>query len=413
MKTTPKSLRLQIGIFGKTNVGKSSILNLIAGQDVSITSPHAGTTTDVVEKSMELLPIGPVVLLDTAGLDDNSILSEKRIEKTTKIFDRADIILLITEPNIWTDFDEYILKEAEKRKTPYIIIVNKIDIQSPTEDFINTLKNKSKRIVFCSCQNFDNRDKYINQVKSYILEMCPDEILNPPSILGDLLQESGIAVFIIPIDKEAPKGRLILPQVQSIRDTLDNDGFAMVVKENEYAQALKTLNKPPDIVVCDSQVVLKMVADTPKDVKCTTFSILFSRYKGDLVEAAHGAGFINKIQQGDKILIAEACSHHAIEDDIGRIKIPKWLKQYLGINVKIDVCAGRDYPENLSQYKLIIHCGACMITKREMLSRIQKAREANVPITNYGICISLLQGVIERVLSPFPEALEVYKTNLK
>ncbi|MFB3895323.1 MAG: [FeFe] hydrogenase H-cluster maturation GTPase HydF [bacterium] len=411
MKTTPKSLRLHLGIFGRTNVGKSSFLNLVAGQDVAITSPVPGTTTDVVEKPMELLPIGPVVFLDTAGYDDISVLGELRIKKTKKIFDRSDIILIITEPNKWTEFEQTILEEAKQRKIPVVIIINKIDLERPTESFIVELKSKSDRMILCSSIATKNRDTYLNALKKHLIELCPEEYLSPPALIGDLVPAGGIAVLIIPIDLQAPKGRLILPQVQTIRDTLDNDAAVLVVKEREYAAMLTHLNRLPDIAVCDSQMVLKMVADTPKSVKCTTFSILFSRFKGDLVEAAKGAAVINRLQPGDKILVAEACSHHAIEDDIGRIKIPRWLRQYVGGDLLIEVYSGQDYPENLKQYKLIIHCGGCMINRREMLSRIQLAKEAGVPITNYGLAISLVQGVIDRVLSPFPAALDAFKRN--
>ncbi len=408
MQTTPKSLRLQIGLFGRTNVGKSSVLNYIAGQDISIISSEAGTTTDVVEKSMELLPIGPVVFLDTAGLNDTSTLAEKRLKKTSNIFNRADIIILVTEPNVWTKYEDHVCNQANEKNIPVITIINKIDLKTPDNDFIANIKSKNMHIILCSCINNSNREKTVNEIKKSILEISPDEFLNPPTLIGDLINPGGIAVLIVPIDLQAPKGRLILPQVQTIRDALDNDSAVLVVKEREYSYMLSQLKSSPDLVICDSQVVLKMVADTPTNIKCTTFSILFSRYKGNLIETAKGASHLKTIKKGDKILISEACSHHALEDDIGRIKIPRWLKQYLGINVNIDVFSGRDFPENIKEYKLIIHCGGCMITRREMLFRIQKAREHNIPITNYGLCISFLQGVIDRVLAPFPEALNAY-----
>ncbi|MFA5147874.1 MAG: [FeFe] hydrogenase H-cluster maturation GTPase HydF [Candidatus Omnitrophota bacterium] len=406
MIKTPKSLRLQIGIFGRTNVGKSSFLNMIAGQDVAITSPVAGTTTDVVEKSMELLPIGPVVFLDTAGLDDKSELSSARLGKTSKIFDRADIAVLITEPDAWSDYEDNVVTELKKRGIPVIIAVNKTDIKKPREDFA---RDKSSMVTHCSSIDPAGRDRYISELKKYLIEACPDDFLNPPALIGDLLPPGGIAALIVPIDLQAPKGRLILPQVQTIRDALDNDSSAIVVKEREFASVLGKMKVLPDIVVCDSQVVLKMVADTPPQVKCTTFSVLFSRYKGDLAEAAKGAAAIDLLKPGDRVLIAEACSHHAIEDDIGRIKIPRWLRQYVGGDLNINFSSGRDYPADLKDYKLVIHCGGCMITRREMLGRIEKAREAGVPITNYGLAISVSQGVIKRVLSPFPAALDAYE----
>jgi [FeFe] hydrogenase H-cluster maturation GTPase HydF len=408
MNKTPKSLRLQIGLFGRTNVGKSSFLNLVAGQDVAITSPVPGTTTDVVEKPMELLPLGPVVFLDTAGIDDRSVLAELRLKKTRKIFDRADVIVLMLEPDVWGEYETEIAEEARKRQTPLIFVVNKTDLKAPSQDFLAMAATVCERIVLCSSIDLAGRDTYVNPLKRYLLDVCPDDFLNPPPLLGDLLPPGGLAVFIVPIDLQAPKGRLILPQVQAIRDALDNDSAVMVVKEREYAALLRRFNRPPDLVVCDSQVVLKMTADTPPDVKCTSFSILFSRFKGDLNEAARGAAAIDRLKAGDKILIAEACSHHPIEDDIGRVKIPRWLRQFTGCDLAVDVCSGRDYPENLREYSLVIHCGGCMLTRREMLYRIEKCREQGVPITNYGVCVSLLQGVIERTLSPFPSALDAF-----
>ena len=413
MSKTPKSLRLQIGLFGRTNVGKSSFLNLVAGQDVAITSPIAGTTTDGVEKSMELLPLGPVVFLDTAGLDDTSVLAELRLKKTVKIFDRSDVIVLLVEPNVWTEYEDRTLREAEKREIPLIPVVNKVDLENPREEFIEEVRKKTGRVLLCSSIDFARRDPTVNAFKKYLIEVCPEGFLKSPPLIGDLLPAGGLAVLIVPIDLQAPKGRLILPQVQTIREALDHDASVYVVKEREYAPALENLKNPPDIVVCDSQVVLKMVADTPEPIQCTTFSILFSRNKGDLIEMVRGAAVIETLRPNDKVLIAEACSHHAIEDDIGRVKIPRWLRQYVGGDLQIDVYSGRDYPDNLKEYRLVVHCGGCMLTRREMLSRIHKAKEEKVPITNYGLCISFSQGVIKRVLSPFPAALDAFQRETK
>lgn len=409
MDRAPKGNRLHIAILGRTNVGKSSLLNLITGQDISIISPIPGTTTDIVEKAMELLPVGPVVFLDTAGLDDTSSLSNLRLKKTHTIFDRADVVLLVTEPDIWTDFETKVLDEIEKKKIPAIVVINKIDLKKPAPEFVAHISDKVKNIIFASGVNWEKRDEYIEPLKRTLLEICPDYFIKPPPLIGDLLSPGGFAVLVVPIDLEAPKGRLILPQVQTIRDVLDSDSAALIVKETGLAHVLNILNRQPDIVVCDSQVVLKMCEDTPEQIPATTFSILFGRNKGDLTEMAKGAAVIEKLMPGDKILIAEACSHHPVQDDIGRVKIPRWLRQYTGTELDIDVYAGRDYPENLKAYRLIIHCGACMLTRREMLNRIQKAREAGVPITNYGIAISQLQGVLQRTLSPFPAALSAFK----
>ncbi|MEN6331496.1 MAG: [FeFe] hydrogenase H-cluster maturation GTPase HydF [Smithella sp.] len=413
MEKTPKSNRLHIALMGRTNVGKSSLLNLMAGQDIAITSPVAGTTTDIVEKAMELLPLGPVLFLDTAGLDDTSQLADARLEKTAKIFDRADVIFLLTEPDIWTNFEDTVLNEAKKRKISILTIINKIDLKSPSADFLEALQQKTGRAISVSCADMSSRDTFLNDLKQRISEIIPDEFIAAPPLIGDLLPPGSLAVLVVPIDLQAPKGRLILPQVQTIRDALDNDAAALVVKERELSAALANLKSPPAIVVTDSQAILKVTADVPSEIPVTTFSILFARQKSDLAAMARGAAVIDRLQPGDKVLIAEACSHHALEDDIGRVKIPRWLKQYLGFDVQIDISAGRDYPANLDQYKLIIHCGACMLTRREMLSRLRKAQEAGVGITNYGVAISFLQGVIKRSLAPFPSALYALEKKMK
>ena len=412
MIKAPKSLRLQIALFGRTNVGKSSFLNMVAGQDVSITSETPGTTTDVVEKSMELLPIGPVNILDTGGIDDTSELAEKRIERTMKILDRGDVFVLITEGNKLDDYEIRLLDTFREKKLNYIIVVNKIDQVKPDEEYIASLNKINKRLLLCSTIDGKNRENYVTDFKHLLLEILPHEFTNPSAIIGDLLPPGGTAVLIIPIDKEAPKGRIILPQVQTIRDLLDHGQISLMVRETEYADSLKLLKNPPDLVVCDSQVVDKMIADTPEGIKCTTFSILFSRFKGNLMEELKGIAAINKLEPGDKILISEACSHHPNEDDIGRVKIPRWLRNYLGFEVEIDVRSGRDYPENLEDYKAIIHCGGCMLTRNEKLVRIEKANLKSVPITNYGLLISHMHGVLGNVLEPFAEELEYYR-NIK
>jgi len=403
MQSTPKSLRLHIALFGRTNVGKSSFLNLVAGQDVAIVSEQAGTTTDVVEKPMELLPIGPVVFLDTAGIDDTTTLGEKRIGRTEKVFDRAEIILLVHEGDVVTDFERSVERRAAEKEIPVIKIANKADLTAPTDP----------SYLHCSSIDWGSRDKVLAALKAEILRVCPDEFIAPPPLIGDLVKPGGLALLVVPIDLQAPKGRLILPQVSTIRDALDNDAATLVCKEREYAHMLSMLNRKPDVAICDSQMVLKMVADTPADVPCTTFSILFARLKGDLRRFAIGAAAIEKLEPGDKVLVAESCSHHALEDDIGRVKIPRWLRQYVGIDLEIDVYAGRDFPDNLSEYKLAIQCGGCMQNRREVLSRIEKCEAAGVPITNYGLCISQTQGVLRRVLSPFPAALDAYDEEMK
>ena len=401
MLKTPKSLRLHIGIFGRTNVGKSSFLNMAAGQDVAITSPVPGTTTDVVEKTMELLPIGPVVFLDTAGLDDISALGHLRIKKSKRVFGRTDVVILIVEPDRWSEYEDKVVEEARRRSIPLLIIINKTDISAPSENFISQMKEKTEGVFLVSSSSIKNRDEYLHAFKRHLIKIVPEDFIKPPPIVGDLIPKGGLAIFIVPIDLEAPKGRIILPQVQAIRDVLDHDQAVLVVKEHQYKDTLKKLKAPPDIVVCDSQVVKKMVEDTPKNIKCTTFSILFARFKGGLDEMIKGVKAIDSLTPLDRVLVAEACSHHAIEDDIGRVKLPKWLKSYVGGELKIDTVAGKDYPEDLEKYKLIIHCGGCMINTREVLTRIERAKEKNIPITNYGLAIAHIHGYLERVTELF------------
>jgi [FeFe] hydrogenase H-cluster maturation GTPase HydF len=409
MDKAPRSLRLQIGIFGRVNAGKSTFLNMVAGQDVAITSPVAGTTTDVVEKAMELLPLGPVMFLDTAGLDDGSILGEKRLERTRRALDRADIAVVVTARGEWGACEEEFLAGLKAAKKPFLVVVNKADAMMPDEHFLQNVRRFTDRCLVCSSLDRGQRDSFLTELKRHLLELCPEDYLRPPALLGDLVPAGGVVILVVPIDLEAPKGRIILPQVQAIRDALDNDVAAVVVKEREYAAFLANLKRPPDLVVCDSQVVMKVVADTPPAVPCTTFSILLARFKGDLVLLARGAAAIRALEPGDRVLVAESCSHHALEDDIGRVKIPRWLRQYVGGDLALAHGAGRDYPADLETFKLIIHCGACMLTRGEMLWRIDRARAKGVSVTNYGLAIALTQGVLERVLAPFPLALQAFR----
>lgn len=408
MQTTTKSMRLQIAIFGRTNVGKSSVLNMLAGQDVSITSPVPGTTTDVVEKSMELLPVGPVVFLDTAGLDDAGELGALRAERARRIFDRADAALLVVEPAGWGRCEEEISSALKEKNIPLIVIVNKIDTAPPSPGLLAVLKEKGLSPVLCAAALSDGREAAVAAVKTRLLEITRKADGAPRPLLGDLLKPGETAVLIIPIDKEAPKGRIILPQVQAMRDLLDNGATFITARETEYPRALAALRGRPDLVVCDSQVVDLMVKHTPPGVPCTTFSILFARFKGDLAAYAAGAAVIKTLRPGDRVAVLEGCSHHAIEDDIGRVKLPRWLKETAGGELKIDTFAGRDLPEDFGPYKLAIQCGGCMLTRGEILNRMGKAGAAGTPITNYGLAISECKGVLGRVLSPFPEALKAY-----
>ena len=405
MTTTPKSLRLQIAFFGRRNVGKSSLLNALTRQQVSIVSPVAGTTTDPVEKSMELLPLGPVLFIDTAGLDDTGELGALRVQKTRQVLERTDLAVLVTEAATWGDFEEAILKELSARKTPLVVIFNKIDAASHGAALPATLADQKIRVVKTSAV----LGKGIMELRQALLDVAPPDFIESPAILGDLVGLGEMAVLVVPIDKEAPKGRLILPQVQSIRDLLDSDAYCLVVKERELRRALDQLKTPPKLVVTDSQAFLKVAADTPRQVLMTSFSILMSRFKGDLLAQVEGTLAIERLREGDRVLIAEACSHHPIGEDIGRVKIPRWLTQYTGAKLRFEHSQGRDFPENLADYQLVVHCGACMWNRREMLSRILRCQQANVPITNYGLTIAYSLGIFERALQPFPAALEFFR----
>ena len=406
MEKTPKSLRLQIGLFGRTNVGKSSFLNMLTGQDVAITSATPGTTTDVVEKAMELLPIGPVMFLDTAGLDDTTELGKERVKRSRAIFNRADIALLITGADA-TEVDLSIAREISEAKLHLITVFNKSDIEAPSDSLIAQYEKLCKVVVLSSTQK-EQQDTYLRAFKEQLVATVPTEFIRQKPLIGDLLPAGGHVIFIVPIDLQAPKGRLILPQVQAIRDVLDSDAIVTVVKEREFAWFLQNLKKDPDLVVCDSQVVQKMVADTPEHIKVTTFSILFARFKGELLDLVRGAAALASLDDGDKILIAESCTHRAMEDDIGRVKIPRWIKQYVGGDIEIEHYSGRDFPDNLSDYKVVVHCGSCMLTAQEMHKRIEACDKVGVPITNYGLTISYVQGVFRRILSPFPDAELLY-----
>lgn len=396
MKTL-KSMRLHIGIFGKTNVGKSSLLNRITNQDVSIVSNIAGTTTDVVEKTMELLPIGPVNFLDTAGINDSTALSSERIEKTMKIINRTDVAIVVCDYNGIDDYERNLIEKFNELKIPFMIFINKTDEKSPSDSIIKDLKNYTKHILLSSVKT---DDLIVFKIKELLVKLLPEDFVNSPKIVGDLIPQGSTVILVIPIDKEAPKGRIILPQVQTLRDLLDNNCVSVVVKESELKSAIDNLKIAPSLVVTDSQAFKNVSEIVPENIPLTSFSILFARLKGDLNTFSQGAKSIEKLQDGDRVLILESCTHHAIEDDIGRVKIPNLLRKKTGKNLIIDNIAGHDFPD-ISKYKLIIHCGACMTNRREVLSRILLASENNVPITNYGICISYCLGILPRALKIF------------
>ena len=399
MKTL-KSMRLHIGIFGKTNVGKSSFLNRITSQNISIVSEIAGTTTDVVEKSMELLPIGPVAFLDTAGIDDETELGEKRLEKTLSVINRTDIAVIICDFNGINEYEKSLIEKFKSLEIPYLIIINKNDEKSIDEEQyqeILEIAGDEKRILRTSVVS---DDEIVYKFKNSLVKLLPEDFINSPKIAGDLIEEGSTAILVIPIDKEAPKGRIILPQVQTIRDLLDSNCLSYIVKETELKSAIENLKTPPSLVITDSQAFKQVAEIVPEDIPLTSFSILFARLKGDLKAFAKGAEAIENLKDGDKVLILESCTHHAIEDDIGRVKIPNLLKKKTGKNLIIDNYAGHDFPD-ISDYSLIIHCGACMTNRREVLSRILKANEKNIPITNYGIAISYCLGILPRAMKIF------------
>lgn len=387
---TLKSMRLQIGVFGKTNVGKSSFLNRITNQEISIVSDVAGTTTDVVEKSMELLPVGPVTFLDTAGLDDTTELGEKRVEKTMKIVNRIDVAVIVCDFNGLDKYEQELIDKFDELKIPYLVVANKCDIKKIELTGVSN-------VLYTSVKEDEN---LVFKFKEALVKLLPEDFVNSPKIAGDLVPPKSTVILVTPIDKEAPKGRLILPQVQTIRDLLDSDCMPYVVKESELKQALESLKEPPALVITDSQA-FKQVSDiVPDDIPLTSFSILFARLKGDLKEFADGAKAIENLKDGDMVLILESCTHHAIEDDIGRVKIPNLLRKKTGKNLVIHNYAGHDFPD-VKDYKLIIHCGACMTNRREVLSRILIASQAGVPITNYGVVISYCLGILSRAIKVF------------
>ncbi len=392
MKTL-KSNRLHIGIFGKTNAGKSSLLNKITGQNISIVSEIKGTTTDVVEKSMELLPVGPVTFLDTAGLDDTTELGEKRVEKTYKILDRIDVAVIVTENEQFDKYEKDLVIKLKELNISYLTVVNKCDDLPPLP---NPLP-QGEGIIYTSAL-YDNDLVY--KFKNALIKLLPEDFINPPKIVGDLIPEKSTVILVIPIDKEAPKGRIILPQIQTLRDLLDAGCLSYVVKDTELKSALDNLKTPPALVITDSQSFKKVDEIVPESINLTSFSILFAKLKGDLQTFIDGAKAIDNLSNGDKVLILESCTHHAIEDDIGRVKIPNLLKKKTGKELIIEHFSGHDFP-NIKDYKLIIHCGACMTNRREILSRILHANSLNIPITNYGIVISYCLGILERATKIF------------
>ena len=404
LNNVPSSERTHIGIFGKRNAGKSSVINAITGQSLAIVSDIKGTTTDPVLKSMELLPLGPVVLIDTPGLDDEGDLGHLRIQKAYQILNKTDIALLVIDGTAGMTAEDYqILDRIRAKDIPYLIVFNKADL-APDADTSDTDTSNADTSDTADAANViwvsAVTGLHIQELKERLATLLPDED-SGKTILGDLIRPSDFIVLVVPIDKAAPKGRLILPQQQTIRDILDHNAISIVVKETDLKHTLETLGKKPALVITDSQVFDKAAADTPSDIPLTSFSILFARYKGNLKTLVDGARMLRHLENGDKILISEGCTHHRQCDDIGTVKLPRLIRNYTGKELEFEFTSGTEFPFSLEKYRLIVHCGGCMLNEREMKYRIRCAEDAGIPITNYGTAIACMKGILERSIEIF------------
>lgn len=403
LQDTPRGNRLHIGFYGRRNAGKSSLINLVTGQQAALVSSHAGTTTDPVIKSMELLPLGPIAVIDTAGLDDSGELGELRVSRSMQMMDRTDLALLVISAEETEDIslEKKWLEEFKKRKIPVIGVLNQIDKidAGMVENILSELDSKLG-VPFTAVSA--NQRNYRAELLSAIVKNAPMDF-ESPTLVGDIFEEGAAVVLVAPQDIQAPKGRLILPQVQVIRDVLDNGGLALTVTLGRLQQLLDSLKDPPGLVITDSQIFPQVNAMLPANVPLTSFSIVMARNKGDLATFVRGARAIRDLKESDKILVAETCTHAPLEEDIGREKIPKWLRERVGEGLRVDISAGLDFPENIGEYSLILHCGGCMFTRKQLMSRLIMADAENVPITNYGVAIAEINGMLERVISVFPE----------
>lgn len=405
MYTAPVSNRLHIGIFGRRNVGKSSLINALTGQSLAIVSDIAGTTTDPVRKSMEILPIGPCMLIDTAGIDDIGELGKKRIEKTRTVLRKTDVGILLVDPGSgFGEPEKEYMDLFSDSGVPCIIVLNKVDISDATKLEKDLL---GRDIEFLKVSALTG--KGIEDLKLKLIERSPAS-WQPIPLVRDIIKEKDIIVMVCPVDSAMPQGRLILPQVQVLREVLDANATAFVCKDTELKDTLSSLKKKPDLVITDSQVFQDVKDNVEKDIKLTSFSIVYARQKGDIQAFLDGVAAVEGLSAGDEILIAEACTHHAQPEDIGRCKIPTWLQNYTGKDLNFEVMAGGDFPEDLEKYKMIISCGGCMVNRREMMYRVEKAKKAGVAITNYGILISYFSGILERTLEPFREGVIGFNT---
>jgi [FeFe] hydrogenase H-cluster maturation GTPase HydF len=388
-----------IGIYGRRNNGKSSLINCLAGQDIAIVSEQAGTTTDPVKKSFEITGFGPVILIDTAGIDDSGELGEKRIERTLRTLDIIDLALLVVTENSWGEYEDDLIKKFHDMDLPFIIVHNKSDLIEPSAEFRERIKFNTGSVLF----EFSAADKrnYEDLIK-LIKDTIPENSYKTPTLLGDLIKQGDIVILITPIDVEAPAGRLILPQVQAIRDILDNDAVAIVLKEREVDAFLKRTAIKPALAITDSQVFIKADASIPDDIPLTSFSIMLARFKGDFDNYLKGTPKISDLKDGDRVLLLESCTHHVACDDIGRTKIPRWINNFTGKKIEYDVVAGLDtLPRPITDYSLLIQCGGCMITRKQLHNRLLPAIKAGIPVTNYGMAIAYVQGIYKRAIAPF------------
>lgn len=401
LNSTPSANRVHIGFFGRRNAGKSSVVNAVTGQELAVVSDTKGTTTDPVYKSMELLPMGPVMIIDTPGFDDEGTLGELRVRKTKQVLNKTDVAVLVVDGTEGKkQCDEELISLFQKKEIPYVVVYNKLDLLSDKEEK-KELPEIDANEMYVSALNgtgiYELKEKIGKTVSTDNLKL---------QIVGDIIHPSDFVVLVVPIDKAAPKGRLILPQQQTIRDILEADATAVVVKEYELKETLEHLGKKPALVITDSQVFAKVSADVPEDIPLTSFSILMARYKGFLEAAVQGVAAIENLQDGDTVLIAEGCTHHRQCDDIGSVKIPRWLRNYTGKKIEIETSSGTEFPEDLSKYALVIHCGGCMLNEREVKYRMKCALDQGVPFTNYGIIIAYMQGILKRSIQIFPYLAE-------
>jgi len=388
-----------IGIYGRRNSGKSSLINSLAGQDIAIVSEHAGTTTDPVRKSFEITGFGPVILVDTAGIDDTGDLGQKRVNRTIRTLEIIDLALLVVSNNEWGNFEDDLVKRFTELDIPFLIIHTKSDLSNPSPEFVSKISS----LTGTNPLEFSSVDKRnLEELIRLIKDTIPEHSFNTPALLGDLIKYGDIVILITPIDIEAPAGRLILPQVQAIRDILDNDAVAIVLKEREVDSFLMKTGIKPALAITDSQVFKKADASIPADIPLTSFSIMLARFKGDFGSYLKGTPKISELKEGDRVLILESCTHHVSCDDIGRVKIPRWISSFTGKKITYDVVAGLDViPRPITDYALVIQCGGCMITRRQLHNRLHQAIKAGVPVTNYGMAIAWVLGIYKRAIAPF------------